>query len=167
MGVNKYQIGHEESSRVSEAMTHYYNSKQGHSLASGIEKVKTYISQLLEFNGYGKLSIPGSLLPDLPKALGLAAGEMAVLLNISRSKYYRDMEEKELDIDTIDKLSVILQVYEMGIEAFEGEKEVFNVWLHNTNVNLGNVKPIELMVTEKGRQAVLEAIVRIEYNLYG
>ncbi|MDH5603004.1 MAG: DUF2384 domain-containing protein [Cyclobacteriaceae bacterium] len=158
-------------SEVHESLALYASTHDSYNLDTYLHHLKTNIrnllSQVLRYNGYTTLSIPGSILTFIPKILDLRAGDIAALLNISRSKYYREIEVEKLDTHTIDKLSSLLKIYDKGIDVFEGDKDDFNTWLHTKNTNMGHVKPIKLMETEQGRNAVSSSLARIEHGLYG
>jgi len=113
------------------------------------------------------LEIPGYVLEVIPKITNLAIIDVAEVLDISKSTYYRAKEEIILEMETVDKLSSVLKIYQRGLEAFEGDKEDLENWLHTKIPSLGNKKPFELLKTENGRQFVLAAIDRIEHSIYG
>jgi uncharacterized protein (DUF2384 family) len=60
-----------------------------------------------------------------------------------------------------------LKLFYQGLEAFEGTKQDFRDWLQSRIPNLGHKKPVDLLKTESGRISVMEAIGRVEYNVYG
>lgn len=122
---------------------------------------------LLSYEGAGSLKIPGSFLSVIPEITGLPVSYVAELLDISKSTYYRVKNERYLDGETADKISSVLKIFYRGLLTFEGSKEGFHDWLNSRIPNLDHHRPIELLKTENGRISVLEAIDRIEYNLYG
>ena len=122
---------------------------------------------LLNYEGIGDLKIPGSFITAVSDITEFPVNEVAEILDISRSTYYRVKDEPKLDPETADKISSVLKLFYHGLEAFEANKEDFRDWLNTRIPNLGNSKPVELLKTESGRFAVQEAIRRIEYNVYG
>jgi len=131
------------------------------------KRLINYLQKVLNYEGVGKLEIPGYVLEVIPKITNLAIIDVAEVLDISKSTYYRAKEEIILEMETVDKLSSVLKIYQRGLEAFEGDKEDLENWLHTKIPSLGNKKPFELLKTENGRQFVLAAIDRIEHSIYG
>lgn len=131
------------------------------------KRLINYLMKVLNYEGVGELKIPGYVLKVMPKITNLAVTEVAELLDISKSTYYRAKEESALEMETVDKLSSVLKIYQRGLEAFEWDKEGLENWLHTKIPSLGNKKPFELLKTENGRQSVLDAIDRIEHSIYG
>ena len=122
---------------------------------------------LLNYDGVGDLKIPGSFITSVPEITEFPVNEVAEILDISRSTYYRVKDEPQLDPETADKISSLLKLFYNGLEAFEGVKEDFRDWLNSRIPTLGNKKPVQLLKTESGRSAVLDAIARVEHNIYG
>jgi len=131
------------------------------------KRLINYLSAILNYDGVGELKIPGNVLEVMLKITHFTIPEIAEVLDISKSTYYRTKDENVLEMETVDKLSSILKIYQRGLEAFEGDKDDFEYWLHTKIPSLGNKKPSELLKTENGRQSVLDAIDRIEHSIYG
>ena len=125
------------------------------------------LGELLAYEGVGELQIPGSFLSEVNTNLDLPVTRLTKILDVSKSKYYRILDETELDMTTIDKVSSLMKIYESGLEAFEGSFEEFSDWLYTKISSLSDRCPIDLLETENGRMAVLETIDRIEHNVYG
>jgi putative toxin-antitoxin system antitoxin component (TIGR02293 family) len=132
----------------------------------GRQEVWKNVNNLLNYEGIGELRIPGSFLNVVPKIMNLPVMHIIELLKISKSTYYRVKEEDVLEMDTVDKLASILKVYQRGVESF-GNKEDFQDWLYTKVITIGGKKPIDLLKTENGRLAVLDAIDRVEHGIYG
>jgi len=131
--------------------------------------VLNYANQLVSASALDleHLEIPGKFIRQLESATALDAIQLASILGMSKSKYYRIIKEKVLELNEVDILSNFLKVWKKGINAFDGIFEDFEEFLKTTNTNLGAVKPITLLKTESGRREVEKAIDRIEYGLYG
>ena len=130
------------------------------------KKVKKDVLTLLEYEGVGDIHIPGSFLSVVTEITSLPVSLLIDILDISKSTYYRVKDEKQLEQQAIDKLASILKIYNRGLKAFN-DKEDFYTWLQSKVPALANQRPLELLKTENGRMAVLEAIDRIEYGVYG
>ncbi len=131
------------------------------------KKMKNEFKSLIEYDGASELQISGSILTIIPGLTGLTIPTLLELLNISKSTFYRTKEQKYLEPITADRLSALLKLYEKGVEAFDGDKDDFDEWLETRIPNLGDERPIDLLKTETGRNAVNEAIARIAHNIYG
>jgi putative toxin-antitoxin system antitoxin component (TIGR02293 family) len=112
------------------------------------------------------LQIPGYFVKQLESATDLDAIQLASILGMSKSKYYRVLKEEVLELNEVDVLASLLKLWKMGINAFDQIAEDFDEFLNTTNTNLGR-KPIDLLKTENGRREVEKALGRIEYGLYG
>ena len=129
-------------------------------------QVREQVEELLTYSGVGELKVEGEFLSIIPQIINLPVSEIAGLLGMSKSTYYRAREEKKLDVDTIDKLSSLFKIYQRGLEVFDSQED-FEDWLKTKVVSLGDQKPISLLKTENGRAAVLDTIGRVEYGVYG
>ena len=128
---------------------------------------KQWFLTLLTYQGAGALDVPGSFIGAVPEITEFPVHDVVEILDISRSTYYRLKDEPRLDPETADKISSLLKLFYQGLEAFEGNKQDFRDWLQSRIQSLGQQKPIDLLKTESGRIAVMNAIGRIEHNVYG
>ncbi len=138
-------------------------------LSSGLsgKRERNWLLLLLSYDGIEELKVPGSFISVLPEITEFPVSDMVEILDISRSTYYRVKDEPRLEPETADKISSLLKLFYYGLEAFEGNKEDFRDWLNISIATLGDKKPAHLLKTESGRTAVLDAIARVEHNVYG
>lgn len=122
---------------------------------------------LINYDGMEPVEIPGAFLSAIPGITNLPVADIAKMLDMSKSSFYRAKEEDTLEMDTVDKISSLMKIYRKGLEAFEGDKDDFYDWLDSRIASLGDRKPAELLKTETGRLSVLKTIDRIEQNVYG
>jgi len=130
-------------------------------------RTKQWFLTLLNYQGVEALNIPGSFITAVPEITEFPVNFVVQVLDISRSTYYRVKDEPTLDPDTADKISSLLKLFYQGVEAFEGNKTDFQDWLNSRIPSLGHKKPVDLLKTESGRMAIIEAIARIEHGIYG
>ena len=97
----------------------------------------------------------------------MSAQAIAGVVGVSKSKYYELAQLKDLGFKNIDALADFATLWQKGIEAFDGDKDLLNEWLEMRNENLGNIKPIELLSSRIGRRDLEKAFLRIEYSTYG
>lgn len=128
--------------------------------------IRSGIDELLHYGGVGHISLQGSFLIEVPKLTNLPVIKIVELLDMSKTTFYRVKNEPVLGMDTIDRLSSLFKIYQKGIEAFEG-LQPFEDWLHTKIPNLGDQRPMDLLMTENGRNTVMDAIDRVEYGVYG
>lgn len=127
---------------------------------------KDGIAQLLKFNGLLSENISGSVLAEIPKVTNLSVKEIVEILEISKPNFYRQKSKLSLDIRIIDKLAVLLHLFNQGKNAFGGLRD-FSRWLNQENLHLGNICPKILLKTETGRTRIEIALGRIEHGIYG
>lgn len=130
------------------------------------KRVKENVQALLNYEGVGEVQIPGSFLSVVTEITSLPVSLLIDILDISKSTFYRVKDETVLEQNAIDKLASILKIYNRGLKAFN-DKDDFYTWLTSRVVTLGNQRPVDLFKTENGRSAVLDAIDRVEYGVYG
>ncbi|MEM8568192.1 MAG: antitoxin Xre/MbcA/ParS toxin-binding domain-containing protein [Bacteroidota bacterium] len=130
------------------------------------EKYEDEMEDLLQYDGTEEIEIPGTFLKEIPASTNLPVNHLVKMLDMSKTTFYRVKQEVMLDMDTVDKLSAVFKIYDRGAEAFEGE-EAFDDWMNTKIATLGNRRPIDMLSKENGRVAVLEAIDRVEYGVYG
>jgi putative toxin-antitoxin system antitoxin component (TIGR02293 family) len=129
--------------------------------------MKRSLQLLLSYEGVGALKIPGAFIAAVPEITEFPVQDVVEILDISRSTYYRLKDEPRLDPETADKIASLIKLFYQGLESFEGNKSDFRDWLNSSIATLGGKKPVHLLKTESGRMAVIDAIGRIEHNVYG
>jgi len=109
----------------------------------------------------------GKTLVDIQKQTSLSPNAIAGVVGVSKSKYYDLIKLANLGSKNIDALADFATLWQKGIDAFDGDKDLLNEWLEIRNENLGNIKPIELLSSRTGRRDLEKAFLRIEYSTYG
>lgn len=69
-----------------------------------------------------------------------------------------------MDVPVSEVFIEIGEVYKMGLISFDGNKDRFIEWLNTKNPYFSNEKPLEIMDTHKGRNLVIDELIRIEYS---
>ncbi|WP_409563934.1 antitoxin Xre/MbcA/ParS toxin-binding domain-containing protein [Pseudomonas aeruginosa] len=59
----------------------------------------------------------------------------------------------------------LIEIFDALLELYDGDLGGALLWLTAPNVVLSNERPVDLLVTESGTRAVLQAIRAIEYGL--
>ena len=97
-------------------------------------------------------------------AYGISKHEMADLMGISEKTYYNLLLKDKLDRERSDRFLFIEKIFEEGEETFTS-KQNFNRWLRLPHPSLGNQKPIDLLDSLNGAQAVHAEIIRTRHNV--
>jgi putative toxin-antitoxin system antitoxin component (TIGR02293 family) len=97
---------------------------------------------------------------------GLAIKDVLARLDIPASTYFgKKKNQKNLDAYTTEKFIRLILVTVKASKIL-GESEVKG-WLYKKIPSLGNEVPIDLLDTEAGHRLVEQALLRIEYGVYG
>ena len=121
----------------------------------------------LNFNQITETHLPGHSLLELQKQTALSAQDIAGVVGVSKSKYYELLQLDDLGSKNIDALVDFATLWHKGLSAFDEDSILLNEWLISRNSNLGNIKPISLLVSRVGRRELEKAFNRIEYSTYG
>ena len=88
------------------------------------------------------------------------------LLPVSKRTLQRELENKsnKLELPISEILIEVGEIYEIGLLAFDNDKDRLNEWLRTENPYFNNKKPLDIMDTHKGRDLVKCELIRIEYS---
>jgi hypothetical protein len=121
----------------------------------------------MSFDELEKARFSGDKLIEVQEETSLEAQDVAGILGVSMSKYYKLLRLDDIGYKSIDALADFATLWQKGIDAFDDNSALLNEWLETRNVNLGHFKPIELLSSRVGRRALEKAFLRIEYSTYG
>jgi len=110
---------------------------------------------------------PGEKLLEVQEQTSLNANDLAGIIGISKSKYYELLQMDDIGSKNIDALADFATLWQKAVDAFDDDTVLLREWLETRNINLGNIKPIELLSSRVGRRALEKAFLRIEYSTYG
>ncbi|MGF1793357.1 DUF2384 domain-containing protein [Photobacterium profundum] len=77
--------------------------------------------------------------------------------------------QPEIDVDTNELNNIVLvhsEVFTAALALFENDSHAAAVWLNNPVNGLGGRRPVDLLDTEDGTQAVLKMIGRLEHGVF-
>jgi putative toxin-antitoxin system antitoxin component (TIGR02293 family) len=110
--------------------------------------------------------IPMESVAFLQNNFGLTNKEMSHILSISESTYQRRIRTKSrLTQDETEKAISLAEVYEKGIEVFEGKADL-EYWLNSPIPALQDKKPIDLLGTMIGRKQVLNVLNALLHGIF-
>lgn len=96
----------------------------------------------------------------------LSLKQWAKILPISLRTLQRDLqnENKKFDLAVSESFIEIGEIFDLGLKAFDNEKERLNEWLNTENIYFNNKRPLDIMDTHKGRELVKDELMSIEYG---
>lgn len=108
------------------------------------------VSHAKNFISYSKLSI----------------NTWSKILPISMRTLQRSLDNKKkaLDITVSETFIEIGEIYNIGLSAFNNDKDRLNDWFFTGNAYFNHKKPIDIMDTHKGRDLIKSELTRIEYS---
>lgn len=96
--------------------------------------------------------------------LGLSLADLFVILHISARTWQRYTDEKLLPQDVTEKALQLANLYKQGEDVF-GNPEKFKGWMNHPSPIFAGKKPIDLLDTQFGFQAVQDELVRIDWGV--
>ena len=148
-----------------------YSTKKGSSIvkeplpAGGLPLLN--VLNNMSFNEIIDARFSGEKLLEVQEQTSLGAQELAGIVGVSKSKYYELLQLKDIGTKSIDALADFAALWQKGVDAFDDDTSLLNEWLFTRNINLGNIKPVELLSSRLGRRELEKAFLRIEYSTYG
>ncbi|MCY7358007.1 MAG: DUF2384 domain-containing protein [Rudanella sp.] len=100
----------------------------------------------------------------LAKNLRITQAELLVILNISTRTWQRYSDEKLMPQEVTEKALQLATLYKQGEEVF-GSPEKFSGWMNHPSLFFRGKRPIELLDTTFGFQAIHEELIRIDYGV--
>jgi uncharacterized protein (DUF2384 family) len=121
----------------------------------------------MSFHEVSDAHLSGEKLLEVQEQTSLGAQELAGIVGVSKSKYYELLQMDDIGPKNIDALADFAALWQKGVGAFDDDTALLNEWLETRNINLGNIKPRELLSSRVGRRELEKAFFRIEYSTYG
>lgn len=121
----------------------------------------------MSFHEVSDIHLSGEKLLEVQEQTSLGAQDLAGIVGVSKSKYYELLQMDDIGPKNIDALADFAALWQKGVDAFDDETGLLNEWLETRNINLGNIKPVELLSSRVGRRELEKAFLRIEYSTYG
>ena len=134
-----------------------------------LEIEKSIVGELaeLELEQVVPLQLDGEIVQEFQMASGLDYKTMIQVLDIAQSTYYKIKKGETLKEAQKWALVSVAQIIKKGVRVFDDNHENFMEFMHTHHHNLGNLKPIDLIVTEGGRKELDKALDRIDYGVFG
>ncbi|QDK79378.1 DUF2384 domain-containing protein [Spirosoma sp. KCTC 42546] len=100
----------------------------------------------------------------MARHLGITQADLFVILHISARTWQRYTDEKLLPQGVTEKALQLASLYKQGEDIF-GEAWKFRGWMNHPSPIFGGKKPIELLDSQFGFQAVQDELVRIDWGV--
>ncbi|SFC91002.1 type II RES/Xre toxin-antitoxin system antitoxin [Spirosoma endophyticum] len=100
----------------------------------------------------------------MARHLGITLTDLFVILHISARTWQRYTDEKLLPQDVTEKALQLANLYKQGEDIF-GNPEKFKGWMNHPSPIFGGKKPIDLLDTQFGFQAIQDELVRIDWGV--
>ncbi|MBN8823731.1 MULTISPECIES: antitoxin Xre-like helix-turn-helix domain-containing protein [unclassified Spirosoma] len=100
----------------------------------------------------------------MARHLGLTQSDLFVILHISARTWQRYTDEKLLPQDVTEKALQLANLYKYGEDVF-GATWKFHGWMNHPSPFFSGKKPIELLDTQFGFQAVRDELTRIDWGV--
>ncbi|GAB4037204.1 type II RES/Xre toxin-antitoxin system antitoxin [Spirosoma gilvum] len=134
-------------------INHYFGAKNAPPIQS--------IFDLIELSRRG---LSKKAVATMARHLGLTQSDLFIILHISARTWQRYTDEKLLPQDVTEKALQLANLYKYGEEIF-GATWKFNGWMNHPSPFFGGKKPIELLDTQFGFQAVRDELTRIDWGV--
>ena len=102
---------------------------------------------------------------EVASELGMNREEQAAFLGLSRSSYFRLLKAQEVEPGVAALAEFLPSAYDYLNELFGNEEDVRN-WLTLPNLALSRRRPVELLLSLKGYERVIETAARGVYGVY-
>jgi putative toxin-antitoxin system antitoxin component (TIGR02293 family) len=103
-------------------------------------------------------------LTHLAEFFSIRISQMAALLPVTERTIQRYTGKKHFNRVVSEQILQIAEVAAKGTDVFE-DKDKFLSWMNHPNKALGNRRPMDLLRSRFGVQAVLDELGRIEYGV--
>ncbi|MBZ5876663.1 type II RES/Xre toxin-antitoxin system antitoxin [Chromohalobacter israelensis] len=110
--------------------------------------------------------VPYEVYTNLAAISGLESQELARYVVISSATLQRRAKAGHFKRDEGDRLYRFAEVYKSAVDLFEGDRQRANTWLLNPVRGLGGQRPVEMIATTAGAEAVLDLIGRLEHGVF-
>lgn len=109
--------------------------------------------------------LPYEAIEVISQRANLPVRRLLQLLNIPQTTYNKKKRSQEnLSGNDTEKLLLLAEILDYGLEVFNQESQKFYSWLKKPNQSLGNVAPVSLFDSQTGIQEVKNCLNRLEYG---
>ena len=117
-------------------------------------------------NSIRKHPLTKSGILSIARKLKLTSREVAQLMGISIRTFQRQGNNVQVSVSASELGIKLAELYEIGLNAFDGDKESFVKWLNLPIPAINNQIPIQLITTSLGIDLIIDELLRIEHSVY-
>lgn len=110
--------------------------------------------------------LPAKFYSSIQKEIGLSHAEIAMILGVSIRYLKNKKQTDQLNTKASERLVKLYELWNFGLDTFDGNAENFKEWLRVPLVVLHGKTPLHLMKNLIGMEMVKEVLGRIEYGVY-
>lgn len=136
-------------------------------LLGGPEVIRTPVRTPLEAHDLLAQGLPAASLFHLGERLGLGAAELVDALGMSLRTLQRrrDDRERSLSPEQSGRAWTLAEILGRATDVFGSREEALD-WLRRPALALDDRRPVDLLRTPAGAEAVGEHLTRLEYGVY-
>lgn len=108
--------------------------------------------------------VDSNMVQEFEEVYHLKRREVAYILGVSEKTLYNILSKPTLDKERSDRFIYVNKIFYEGEEVFMNS-ENFKKWLNTPQVNLSQKKPLEMMDTINGAEAVYAEIIRTKHGV--
>ena len=110
--------------------------------------------------------IPLQVVKGLANTSGFDLASLARYTCIAPATYQRRVAAGRFKKDESDRIYRFAEVFNAANNLFEGDTDAARHWLRSEIAGLGNTKPVDMISTSAGTEAVLDLIGRLEHGVF-
>lgn len=92
--------------------------------------------------------------------------QMSLLAGFSLRTFKRKPKSSRLSFQISEKILILENFYQMGLDIFDSNEPSFQVWLKSKIPALNNHVPNDLLTSFLGIEVMKEELLRIEHSVY-
>lgn len=132
----------------------------------GSDTIKRVVRNAIEAHDLLSNGIPFAALLFFKERVDIPDDKFETILGLSLRTFQRRAKDaKDLQPEQSNKLWKIAEVYGRATEIL-GDDELARDWLLKPAIGLENRRPVDLLSTSAGMEAVEDYLTRIEYGVY-
>lgn len=131
-----------------------------------LNSIKIKIPSGIELIEAVEEGLPAKFYSTIQKEIGLSNAEIAKILGVS-IRYLKDKKQTDqLNTKASERLVKLYELWNFGLDTFDGNAENFKEWLRAPLVVLHGKTPLNLMKNLIGMEMIKELLGRIEHGVY-
>ena len=122
------------------------------------------IQSIFDLIAVSRAGISKKAVATMAKNLTVNQDQLLAILHISRRTWQRYKDEQLLPQDVSERALQLARLYEQGEDTF-GIAWKFQGWINQPSLLFGGERPIDLLNTQFGFEAVRDELIRIDWGV--